>query len=169
MPRKKSASRFSVVTHPARQPANDIVTGTTVGPFIDTGRELRFQDKGRVYLAVSTVKEMAEVAELSSGISEERLAREVREAYENGYADALKEIDLEHFDILADRLGRILATRGDRTGSVDSPDDSENVEGVAESGGDSTVEPVGDDEASREQGRASVPSGKSNGLPDFKL
>lgn len=162
-------SRFSLTTHPVRQPANDIVTGGTVGPFIDTGRELKFQDKGRVYLSVSTVKEMAEVAGLSSGISEQKLENDVRAAFQEGYAKAIEEMDSEQFDSVADRLDRILSAR--RAGDAPDSDvaDEPVAESVAESVGDTAVEPVGDDKAPRKQGRARVSSSKSDGLSEFKL
>lgn len=83
--------RFNVVTHPELQPAVDYVTSSAVGPFIDTGRDIKFGDRklGRIYLSKDTVAEMARELDLidNGQASEEALQR----AYNTGRLDQLKE------------------------------------------------------------------------------
>jgi hypothetical protein len=70
-------SRYQLVDSPAYVPAEDIITRTTVGPFIDAGAWIPPSPRQRrVYLAVSTIQELAEAAGIVSttGASEQQLA-----------------------------------------------------------------------------------------------
>lgn len=53
--------RFTVVDNPDKAPGVDYVTGTSVGPFIDTGRDITIGERkfGRIFLSEDTVREMA--------------------------------------------------------------------------------------------------------------
>jgi len=82
--------RYAVVEAPDRQPAVDYVTGSGVGPFIDTGRDITFGDRkiGRIYLSKSTVREMAqEFGLIGQALPEDEKDR----IYRRGKQDATKE------------------------------------------------------------------------------
>lgn len=81
-------SRFKVVETPALMPGECWLTKTSVGPFVDTGVDVPFERRGRVYLSVPAVREMAFEAGLFEGLVP---AERVEEAYRNGYEDAMKE------------------------------------------------------------------------------
>lgn len=85
------ASRFTVTDAPTHTPGVDYVTGSGVGPFIDTGRDIRDQagrNLGRLYLSKDSVREMAQELGLL-GSPEGSVALET--AYNKGKLDALKE------------------------------------------------------------------------------
>lgn len=83
--------RFNVVTAPTQQPGVDYVTGSGVGPFIDTGRDITFGERklGRIYLSKDTIAEMAREFDLvgNSHATEEAL----QSAYVTGKLDGLRE------------------------------------------------------------------------------
>jgi hypothetical protein len=84
------SSRYQLVAAPAFEPAEDIITRTTVGPFIDAGAWINPSPRRRrIYLSVSTVRELAEAAGIvaPSGASELQLA----EARAEGALAVLKE------------------------------------------------------------------------------
>lgn len=87
----EDARRWAVVDAPALQPAVDFITKSPNGPFIDTGLNVTFEMRGRVYLSVETIKEMAEIA----GLLESRNAQEKNlydeGNYNRGYEAGLKE------------------------------------------------------------------------------
>lgn len=69
------SARFQLVAHPALDPGEDIITRSTVGPFIDCGAWVPPSPrKRRLYLSVETVRQLAEAAGIteSSANSEER-------------------------------------------------------------------------------------------------
>lgn len=85
------ASRFTVVGSPALAPGIDYVTGNAVGPFIDTGRDIRDQagrNLGRLYLSKSTVAEMARELGLIAGHAD---SVALDAAYNKGKLDGLQE------------------------------------------------------------------------------
>jgi len=87
----EDARRWEVTNAPALQPAVDFITKSPNGPFIDTGLNVTFEMRGRVYLSVETIKEMAEIA----GLLENRNAQEKNlhdeGNYNRGYEAGLKE------------------------------------------------------------------------------
>jgi hypothetical protein len=60
----EDARRWSMVDAPTLQPAVDFVTKSPNGPFLDTGINVIPEMRGRVYLSVDTIREMAEIAGL---------------------------------------------------------------------------------------------------------
>lgn len=96
-----SRGDFKLVKSPDRQPAVDFITRSAEGPFVDTGVDIRLRSQPgmpvvveRLYLSVSTVRFLAEVAGLSFGESEQD--REGVASYEarliaQGKLDGLKE------------------------------------------------------------------------------
>lgn len=73
------SDRFQLVAQPAIEPGEDIITRSTVGPFVDCGAWIQPSPRRRrVYLTVETIRQLAEAAGItpSSAISEERLRQE---------------------------------------------------------------------------------------------
>jgi hypothetical protein len=112
---------WTLTDAPTLAPAVDYVTGTSVGPFVDTGIEVAFGNKGRLYLAESTIREMAE----QLGLFEVRNAVAVElhetEIYNAGYKAGLTQ---------SGELDGLLRTVADRL--VPGPDlgaDAAPVEG----------------------------------------
>lgn len=127
------SGRFHLVEAPALLPANDFITKTTVGPFIDTGAPIRdtYDDvtkrvigNGRLYIAVSTIREMAEVAGLFDapqdveafldGLEARFTGDQLQNEYNRGYDAAVKENLVGH---LRDVAGELVAAADRLTGS----------------------------------------------------
>lgn len=87
----EDARRWAVVDAPALQPAVDFITKSPNGPFIDTGLNVTFEMRGRVYLSVETVKEMAEIAGLLENKNAQEKVLHDTATYNRGYEDGLKE------------------------------------------------------------------------------
>lgn len=189
-------SRFKLVDAPILAPGEDFITRTINGPFIDTGTDLGFGQKGRVYLSVDTLREMADTAGLLDTADSQKVNYDA--AYKQGYADAMREklddklrddIDellhilrsdnpapalgvVEEGDSVGDAAeGAEPEPSGEDGGAGDS--DGSSIDGVVE-GGDEAPEP--DVAPSRKgngaggkQRRANVPSGSSNGANPFRL
>ena len=95
-----SRGDFKLVKSPDRHPAVDFITRSAEGPFVDTGVDIRLRSQPgmpvvveRLYLSVSTVRFLAEVAGLSFGESDQD--REDVASYEarliaQGIADQLE-------------------------------------------------------------------------------
>lgn len=84
------AGKYKIVDAPELQPAVDYVTGSGVGPFIDTGRDITFGDRrlGRIYLSKSTVAEMAAELGITGGSATDEA---LQNAYVSGKLDGLRE------------------------------------------------------------------------------
>ena len=84
-------SRFKVTNAPELAPGVDYVTGTGVGPFIDTGKDITDmagRKIGRLYLSKDSVAEMARELGLITS-HEDNVA--LQTAYSKGGLDMLKE------------------------------------------------------------------------------
>lgn len=137
-------ARFKLVESPVLSPGEDFITRTIRGPFIDTNTDLGFGQKGRVYLSVETLREMADVA----GLLDTAASTEVREkeAYAQGYADAMKEkLDVRFLDAFDELVDVFRAdTRPDRVLLVEEREDSAvSVETAAEAASPPVEEPAG--------------------------
>lgn len=87
----EDARRWKLVKAPTLQPAVDFVTKSPNGPFIDTQFDVPFEVRGRVYLSVETIKEMAEVAGLlDSKNANEKNLHDIA-LFNEGYEAGLKE------------------------------------------------------------------------------
>jgi hypothetical protein len=86
----EDARRWSMTDAPTLLPAVDWITRSPNGPFLDTGINLTVESKGRVYLSVDTLCEMAEIAGLLESKDNATQALHDKEQYEKGYADGLK-------------------------------------------------------------------------------
>ncbi len=99
-------SRFSVIDTAILSPGHCWISRNSEGPFIDTGVDvgLIHIERGRIYLAVEVLREMARV----SGILDEGKSASVelkeQEWYNKGYSDALKENYGDVLHTLTDRI-----------------------------------------------------------------
>ena len=131
-------SRFSLVEVAQIAPGVDFITKSSIGPFVDTKVSLNKFDEifaeanmARVYLAVATVKEMAEGAGVLDELRTEMLTVEAK-GYQLGYADAMKE-----------NLGGTLSDLVERLGVLSSHlDGGDNSLPVPEAGGIGGEEPL---------------------------
>lgn len=87
----EDAQRWSMTDAPALQPAVDFITKSPVGPFIDTGLNVTFEMRGRVYLSVETIKEMAQIAGLLENKNAQEKNLHDEGNYNRGYEAGLKE------------------------------------------------------------------------------
>src|SRR5512137_2768004 len=87
----EDAKRWVLVDAPTLQPAVDFITKTPNGPFIDTGMNVTFEQRGRIYLSVETIKEMAEVAGLLDNKNAQELSLHELEIENRGYERGLKD------------------------------------------------------------------------------
>lgn len=102
-----ASSRYKLVEQALVSPGVDWISRSEKGPFVDTGLEVEFAQKGRLYLSVDTVRELAEAAGIiGEGPSQGELSREAQE-YFRGYSDAVKENEIGHLDRLVTRLAAV--------------------------------------------------------------
>lgn len=100
----EDARRWALVDAPALMPGVDFVTRSPNGPFIDTGISVSIENRGRVYLSVQTIKEMAEIAGLIDTKNAQERSLYDMEKYNEGFKAGLQEgTDLN------DRLGNIIS------------------------------------------------------------
>jgi hypothetical protein len=82
-------SNFQLTNAPTLQPAVDYLTRSSVGPFIDTGRDAPMasgRGKDRIYVSVDTVRHMADLA----GILDKPSNTALDEAYRRGVVDGIR-------------------------------------------------------------------------------
>jgi hypothetical protein len=87
----EDARRWSITDAPVLQPAVDFITKSPNGPFIDTGMDVTFEQRGRLYLSVETIKEMAEVAGLLNNKNAQELSLHELEIANEAYARGLRD------------------------------------------------------------------------------
>lgn len=95
---------MKLVTHPDKSPAVDFITRSSEGPFVDTGVEVLLRSQPgnpviteRVYLSVSTIRQLAQLAGIGAGASDKEI--EDAASYEGRIAAQAK------LDGLNERLG----------------------------------------------------------------
>lgn len=119
-----ASDRFQLVPQPAFSPAGDLITGSTVGPFVDCGAWVQPSPrKQRIYLSVETIRALAEAAGVIQPVIDDVAIARYRA---EGALDFLKE-NL-HGD-LSRALVRVAALLDDA--------DVADVEGVGEGADDS--------------------------------
>lgn len=110
---------YRVVDHPELQPGVDYLTKSGVGPFVDTGVDIKYLERklGRIYLSEATIRELAEKIGITNTATEAQLAK----AYHQGKIDALKEGLGNDLVRVADALLRSgVALAPDRSGAADA-------------------------------------------------
>lgn len=187
------SGRFKLVEAPVLLPANDFITKSTIGPFIDTGAPIRdtYDDatkrvigNGRLYLSVSTIREMAEVAGLFDapdveafldGLEARFTQDQLQDEYNRGYDAATKENLIGHLrDIAAELVAA--ADRFDSSPDLLRPEVNANLpapvaEGAgpirdtvpADGGNPFRRAEVGAEGADETAGATSRPRGQGNG------
>lgn len=134
----EDAQRWTLTDAPTLQPAVDFITKTPNGPFIDTGFNVTFEQRGRVYLSVETIKEMAQVAGLlDTKNSQDKSLHDIA-IYNDGYKDGLNDGE--------ELIGKLTATIA-RLSSVDYSAVLHDVQVDEDSegnSGDESGEPAGD-------------------------
>lgn len=99
-------SRFFLVDSPALAPGACWFTKTSDGPFIDTGYDLskHVVDRGRVYISISALREMAQVAGLFDEKEPVSVEMKRKEWYDRGYNDAIKELKTDAVNNFVERV-----------------------------------------------------------------
>lgn len=84
-----ASDRFQLVAQPAHDPARDIITGSTAGPFVDCGAWVQpSMRKQRIYLSVDTIRALAEAAGITQPVFDASAEAKLRA---EGALDFLKE------------------------------------------------------------------------------
>lgn len=99
-------TRFFLTDAPALAPGVCWITKTGVGPFVDTGIDLSKNviDRGRMYISVDALREMAQVAGLFEETAPVSVELRKKEFYDQGYNDALKEINKDAISNFVERI-----------------------------------------------------------------
>ena len=99
-------SRFFLVDAPALAPGACWFTKTSDGPFIDTGYDLSKHviDRGRVYISITALREMAQVAGLFDEKEPISVEMKKKEWYDTGYNDAIKELKTDAVNHFVERV-----------------------------------------------------------------
>lgn len=134
----EDAQRWTLTDAPTLQPAVDFITKTPNGPFIDTGMNVTFEQRGRIYLAVETIREMAQVAGLLEKKNNQQNALHDVSVYNEGYKNGLREGE-ELIGKLTATLARLSST--DFASVLHDIEADVDVEGIS---GDESGEPAGD-------------------------
>jgi hypothetical protein len=99
-------SRFFLTDAPAMAPGVCWITKSGVGPFIDTGVDLSLHvvDRGRMYISVDAIREMAQIAGLFEEKDPVSVELRKKEYYDLGYKDALEEMNK---DVISNFVGHL--------------------------------------------------------------
>lgn len=126
-------SRYFLTDAPALAPGVCWITKTGKGPFIDTGVDLSTTvvDRGRIYLAVDTIREMAQIAGLFEEGEPKTAALKKKQWYEEGYNDAMKELQS---DVVNNFVERVLSNTAITAGAAIPAASEISGQFVAESG-----------------------------------
>lgn len=125
-------SRFILTNAPAMAPGVCWITKTGVGPFIDTGVDLSLHvvDRGRIYISVDALREMAQVAGLFNEEKPVSVDIKKKEWYNRGYQDALEEMNK---DVINHFVERVVSHSVSTVGAATSvaPEGSHTAAGAA--------------------------------------
>jgi hypothetical protein len=110
-------SRFFLTDAPAMSPGVCWITKTGVGPFIDTGVDLSLHviDRGRMYISVDAIREMAQIAGLFDETAPVSVELRRKEFYDQGYKDALEEMNK---DVISNFVERIVSNAASSAGGA---------------------------------------------------
>lgn len=101
-------TRFFLTDAPTMSPGVCWITKSGVGPFIDTGVDLSLHvvDRGRIYLSVDAIREMAQIAGLFDENEPVSVDLKKKEWYNQGYNAALEEMNKDVIDNFIGHLSR---------------------------------------------------------------
>ena len=125
-------TRFFLTDAPAMSPGVCWITKSGVGPFIDTGIDLSLHvvDRGRMYISVDALREMAQVAGLFDETAPVSVELRKKELYDLGYNDALKEMNKDVISNFVERIvGNVASSAGAAT--VVAPESHHTAAGAA--------------------------------------
>ena len=127
------SSRFFMTDAPALQPGVCWITKTSKGPFVDTGVDLSktVVDRGRIYLSVDVIREMAQLAGLFGEDEPKTAALKKKQWYEEGYNDAIKELQN---DVVNNFVERVISNTAVTAGAAVSMAPESSGQVVGESG-----------------------------------
>jgi len=110
-------SRFFLTDAPAMSPGVCWITKTGVGPFIDTGIDLSLHvvDRGRMYISVDVIREMAQLAGLFDETAPVSVELRKKELYDQGYRDALEEMNK---DVISNFVERVVSNSAITAGAA---------------------------------------------------
>lgn len=124
---------------------------------MDTGVEVEFAQRGRLYLNIETLREMAAVAGLFDAL-ESKIEQEFQRGYDQGYAESVKENHgtairdaVERLTFLAGHLSGVAGLEGDEAPEADNGVDLGTFRVLGSSDSDDGAEPVGSDHANGEE------------------
>lgn len=125
-------TRFFLTDAPAMAPGVCWITKTGVGPFIDTGVDLSLHvvDRGRIYISVDAIREMAQIAGLFKEKDPASVELRKLEYYNQGYKDALEETNK---DVINHFIERVVSHSVDAAGAATpvAPESSHTTAGAA--------------------------------------
>lgn len=112
-------SRFFLVDAPPLDPGVCWITKTSKGPFIDTGVDLSktVVDRGRIYLSVDVIREMAQLAGLFDEGEPKTAGLKKKQWFEEGYNAAIKELQN---DVVNNFVERVIGSAADTVGAAES-------------------------------------------------
>jgi hypothetical protein len=110
-------SRFFLTDAPAMAPGVCWITKSGVGPFIDTGVDLSLHvvDRGRMYISVDAIREMAQIAGLFEEKDPVSVELRKKEYYDLGYKDALEEMNK---DVISNFVERVVSNSASAAGAA---------------------------------------------------
>lgn len=158
----EDAQRWVLTDAPALAPGVDFITKSPNGPFIDTGLNVTFEMRGRMYLSVETLKEMAKVAGLFESKNNEEQQLHEKAIYNAGYKAGIADAGE-----LSEQLASIGNTLGTTWDAVHAPSTaSEDAEEPQLSAGvdadDVREAPVGSGSKGRKTGAAASKRGPND-------
>jgi hypothetical protein len=143
-------SRFFLTDAPAMSPGVCWITKSGVGPFIDTGVDLSLHvvDRGRMYISVDVIREMAQIAGLFDETAPVSVELRKKEIYDQGYKDALEEMNK---DVINNFVERVVSNSALAAGAATpvAPESNHTAAGAA-------VSDVADADAGKPQDSADV-------------
>lgn len=148
-----SHSRYTLIDTAALPPGACWISKNPQGPMIDTGVDILFNERGRLYLSVEAIKEMARVAGLFDKSVEQEL--EDNAIWNAGYSAGVKEDLSGHLGDSLDQLGFLVDTLRGFVAFDPIPEEPTSPESAAVFGGFDT--------AKSKQPRTGRSSGQGNG------
>jgi hypothetical protein len=175
---KKKSDRFALSEIAVGAPGQCWLTKTTVGPFIDTGVDVQFAERGRIYLSVDAVREMAIAAGLFDEYEATQEAAEL-DGYNRGYTEAVRENYGDALGTAVDRLAFVVGQLGMAVVEPrpEAPEGNSGIDGgvlagEAESGDEPSEDALGISDtqpSSTEPSRRKRPAGVSANRGDGTL
>lgn len=146
-------SRFFLTDAPAMSPGVCWITKSGVGPFIDTGVDLSLHviDRGRMYISVDAIREMAQIAGLFDETAPVSVELRKKEFYDQGYKDALEEMNK---DVINNFVERVISNSAVTAGAAIPVESESNHTTAGAAVPDSASADAGEPQNSADVGKA---------------